>query len=84
MGVLLDFVIFSIFSFKTPLDFHESFRLEPLKYLVYFVSGINTKQFWNIFAEKYFPPLRIINLSIKNFLNSFAAIASTLFDSLFN
>ena len=38
-----DLVIFSIFSSDIPLDFHESVRLVPLKYLMYFLAGINAK-----------------------------------------
>ena len=34
--------------------------------------------------EKYFAPLRILNLSIKYFVNPFVDIALTFFDSLFN
>ena len=34
--------IFSIFS-DIPLDFHESIRTVPLKYVIYFLDGINTK-----------------------------------------
>ena len=46
--------------------------------------GINTKQFWNIPEEKYFAPLRILNLSIKSFVNPSVDIALTFFDSSFN
>ena len=35
--------IFSIFSSEIPLDFHESIRVVPLKYLMYFLAVINTK-----------------------------------------
>ena len=38
-----DLVIFSIFSSDIPLDFHESMRLVPPKYLMYFLAGINAK-----------------------------------------
>ena len=41
--LLPDLVIFSIFSFDIPLDFHETIRVVPLKYLMYFLSGLNTK-----------------------------------------
>ena len=56
----------------------------PLKYLMYFLAGINTKWFWNIPKEKYFAPLRIINLFIKHFVNPFVDIALTFFDSSFS
>ena len=39
---LPDLVIFSIFSSEIPLDFEELIRL-VLKYLMYFLAGINTK-----------------------------------------
>ena len=35
--------IFSIFSSDIPLDFHDSTQVVPLKYLMYFLAGINTK-----------------------------------------
>ena len=79
--LLSDLVIFSIFSSENPLDFHESIQVNPLKYLTFFLAGINTKQFWNIPEEKYFAPLRILNLSIKSFVNPFVDIALTFFDS---
>ena len=41
--ILFDLVIFSIFSSDIPLDFHDLARLVPLKYLMYFLAGINTK-----------------------------------------
>ena len=40
--LLPDFVIFSIFSSDIPLDFHESKRVVSLKYLMYFLPGMNT------------------------------------------
>ena len=40
---ITNLVIFSIFSSDIPLDFHESIRVVPLKYLMYFLAGINTK-----------------------------------------
>ena len=82
--LLSDLVIFSIFSSENPLDFHESIQVNPLKYLTFFLAGINTKQFWNIPEEKYFAPLRILNLFIKSFVNPFVDIALTFFDSSFN
>ena len=36
-------VIFSILSSVFPLDFHESILVLPLKYLMYFLTLINTK-----------------------------------------
>ena len=42
LKLLSDFIIFSIFSSDNPLDFHESIRVVPLKYLMYFLTGINT------------------------------------------
>ena len=41
--LLSDLVILSILSSELPLDFHESNREVPLKYLIYFLAGINTK-----------------------------------------
>ena len=38
---------------------------------------------WNIPKEKYFSPLRTLNLFIKSFVNPFVDIALTFFDSLF-
>ena len=38
-----DLVIFSIFSSDIPLHFHKSIWLVPLKYLIYFLVGINTE-----------------------------------------
>ena len=32
----------SIFSSNIPLDFHDSIRVVPLKYSVYFFAGIDT------------------------------------------
>ena len=40
---LVTFSIFSIFSSDIPLDFYESILVVPLKYLMYFLAGINTK-----------------------------------------
>ena len=51
---------------------------------MYFLADINTKQFWNIPEKRYFAPLRIPNLFIKSFVNSFDHIALTFFDSSFN
>ena len=41
--LLSDLVIFSIFSSENPLDFHESIQVNSLKYLTFFLAGINTK-----------------------------------------
>ena len=41
--LLSDLVIFSIFSFGISLDFHKSTRVVPLKHLMYFLAGINTR-----------------------------------------
>ena len=41
--LLSDLVIFSVFSSNVTLDFHESIWVVPLKYLMYFLAGINTK-----------------------------------------
>ena len=84
--LLTDLVIFSILSSEIPLDFHDSIRVLPLKYLTYFLTGINTKSFWNIPKEKYFAPLRILDLFIKSLsdVNSFVDIALNFFDSSLN
>ena len=74
-----DLLIFSIFSSNIPSDFHDSIRVVPLKYLMHFLAGINTKLFWNISNEKCFSPLRILNLFIKCLVNPFIDIALTFF-----
>ena len=38
---------FSLFSSSILLHFHESILLVPLTYLMYFLAGINTKQYCN-------------------------------------
>ena len=43
--LLSDLVIFSLFSSDIPWDFHDSVGVVPLKYLMFFLVGINTKQF---------------------------------------
>ena len=78
-----DLFIFSIFFSGIPLTFHKSIRVVSLKYLMYFLADINTKQFRNIPEEKYFAPFRIQNLLIKSFVNPFVYIALTFFDSSF-
>ena len=40
---LAHLVIFSILASDIPLDFHDSIRLVPPKYLIYFLTGVNTK-----------------------------------------
>ena len=40
---LPDLVIFSIFSSDNWLDFQDSIRVVPVKYLMYFLAGIDTK-----------------------------------------
>ena len=46
--LLSDLDIFSILSISIPLDIHDLIRVVPLKYLIYFLAAINTKQVWNI------------------------------------
>ena len=41
--LLSDLVTFSICSSEIPLDFHELLQVAPLKNLMYFLTGINTK-----------------------------------------
>ena len=41
--LLSDLLIFAISSSDIPLDSHESIQVVPLKYLMYFLVGINTK-----------------------------------------
>ena len=82
--LLSDLVKFSILSYDIPLDFHELILAVPLKYLMHFLSGTNTKQLWNIPEEKHFASFRILNLLIKSFVNPFVDIALTCFDTSFN
>ena len=72
--LLSDLVIFSILSSNILLDFHDSIRVVPVKYLMY----------WNIPEEEFFAPLRILNLSMKSFVNPFVDVALTFFNSSFN
>ena len=72
--LLSDLVIFSRLSSNILLDFHDSIRVVPVKYLMY----------WNIPEEEFFAPLRILNLSMKSFVNPFVDVALTFFNSLFN
>ena len=81
---IADLVIFSMFSSDIPLGFHESIQVVPPKYLMYFLAGINAKQFWNIPEYSYFAPLRTLNLFIKSFVNIFLDISLISFDSSFN
>ena len=41
--LLSDLVIFSIYPYGILLDFHKSIWVVPLKYLMYFLAGVNTK-----------------------------------------
>ena len=41
--LLSHLVTFSIFSSDIPLDFHNSIRVVPLKYIIYSLAGIKTK-----------------------------------------
>ena len=41
--LLSDIVTFSIFSSDVPLAFHKKIRAVPLKYLMYFLAGVNIK-----------------------------------------
>ena len=41
--LLSDLVIFSLFSSDISWDFHDSVGVVPLKYLMFFLVGINTK-----------------------------------------
>ena len=66
--LLSDLVMFLIFSSNSLLDFHESIQVGPLKSLMYFVAGINTKWFWNIAKEKYFAPLKIPSFYLSDLL----------------
>ena len=75
--------IFNIFFWHS-IRFPRVIRAVPLKYLMYFLAGINTKQVWKVIEEKYFAPLRILNLFIKSFVNHFVDIALTFFDSSFD
>ena len=41
--LLSDLVIFLILSCDIPFHFHDSVRVEPIKYLMYLLACINTK-----------------------------------------
>ena len=46
--LFFDLVIFLINPSDIPLDFNDSVLVVPLKYLMYFLAGINAKKIWNI------------------------------------
>ena len=54
------FSLFSIFASDFLLEFHDLIWFVALKYLMYFLAGINTEWIWNVPKEKYFAPLRIL------------------------
>ena len=74
-----------MFSSDIPLGFQESIQVVPLISLMYFylvkilISFETFLNFCFIFA-----PLRILNLFIKSFVNSFVNIALTFFHRSFN
>ena len=80
--LLFDIVIFSISSSEISLDFNKSIRVVPLKYLMYYLTGINTRSF--IPKQKYFESLKILNLYNKSFVNPFVDFALTFSYSSFN
>ena len=83
--VLFDLVMFSIFSSNIPLDFHESIRVEPLKYLMYFLAGVNTKQSWNITEKKILCSIMNTKFIYQIFCEPFCWYCfSFFFDSSFN
>ena len=43
LELLSDSVIFPILFSYIPLDFYESVRVVPIKYLMYFLAAINTQ-----------------------------------------
>ena len=45
---------------------------------------VGTTKKFNTLEEKYYAPLRILNLFIKSFVNAFVEISVAFFDSLFN
>ena len=51
---------------------------------MYFLAVIDTKWFWNIHEEKYFAPLRILNLFMQSFVNHFVDFTLTFCDNSFN
>ena len=79
-----------LFSYICNIFFWNSIRIPRInasssnKIYMYFIAGINTKQFENILEEKYFAPLRILKLFINFFVNPFVDVAFTFFDSWFN
>ena len=56
-------------------------RMSSLKYFMYFLANINTKQIWNYSSRKFFAPLRILYPFVKSLLSPLVGIASTFFDS---
>ena len=74
-----------MFSSDIPLGFQESIQVVPLISLMYFYLVkilINFETFLNFCF--IFAPLRILNLFIKSFVNSFVNIALTFFHRSFN
>ena len=53
-------------------NFHELLRVVPLKYFMYFLAGINTKQFLNILEEKIFGPWKFLCPFSKSLASSFS------------
>ena len=51
--LLSDLVIFSVFLSVIRLDFPKLIWVVPLKYLMLFLAGTSTKQFWNICEENF-------------------------------
>ena len=82
--MLSDLAVFSIFPSDISLEFDETIQVMPLKYLMYFLAGLNTKWFQNIREKKYFAPLGILHFFIKSFDNPANNIALTFFDVSFN
>ena len=83
--LLFDLIISSMFSSDIPLGFQESIQVVPLISLMYFYLVkilINFETFLNFCF--IFAPLRILNLFIKSFVNSFVNIALTFFHRSFN
>ena len=75
--LLSDLVISLIFSSDISLDFHELIRVVPLKYLMYFLTGIKLNNFEIFLKKKWILNLWILNLFIKSFAKPFLDIALT-------
>ena len=60
-----------------------NFFWHSIRFLQFNPSSPIMFMLWNIPKEKYFSPLRTLNLFIKSFVNPFVDIALTFFDSLF-